>query len=164
MREHSKKMTDYIRGWGLPHCLKEIQKDIVFIFDDSYDCISEVEGGYHCHDDDVKFGLYNVKKDKILFTMDFYWEEKSRAFYVPNLPRVNLALLYTHDAKYRKKGIASYYVSKLIEYAIAKKANYIYLTPNAIEDDMSLSQQELIAFYRKRSTEKMPIDLNVLKE
>ena len=156
MSEYSKEMANYVKSWGLPECLAGIKEDIIFKFDDNNLCDTNKQG-YRCEKNNVKFCLYNTKLKKVLFSMDF--QRINRCAFKDPIPRVQLHLIYTHIDAFRRKGIASYYISKLIEYAICQNAKCISLTANADVDNNynALEQNELELFYEKRSTDDMPI-------
>lgn len=161
MIDEDKAMKNLIISWSLPECLEEIKDDVIFIFDDN-NLFDIKEKGYHCRKNSVKFCLYNTKLKKVLFSMDFFWREENRAFPDNLLPKVELMLIRTHVDEFKRKGIASYYISKLREYAIVRNAKCIYVTAHADVGRLSLSQKKLVEFYKKRSTENMPIELNTL--
>lgn len=164
MNEEKKEMMRaLIVEWGLPECISETKDDVIFKFDD-IGLGNATEEGYHCKDGDVKFCLYDKRNEKVLFSMDFYKSNST----ISNLSRkpvgIKLELLYVQDESLRKKGVASFYIEKLIDYAINEKLECIYVQANAnaknFKDDGkndSLRQKELVEFYNKRSTQEMPI-------
>lgn len=158
-------MRKLITDWGLPECIKENEDNVVFKFDDN-GLLNTQEKGYHCRYGDVKFCLYDKRNGKALFTMDFHKSNPTIATLRKRGVGINLELLYVHDESLRKKGISSYYIGKLIKYAIDEKVECIYVRPNANalnfqhdNKENSLSQRELEEFYKKRSTKEMPIEL-----
>ena len=160
MGKFDEEMANYIRSWELPKSLESIKDDINFKFDDNeISDVKEEEKGYLCERDNVKFCLYNKKLRKTLFSMDFQWRENNRAFPDDSYPRVDLMFIRTHGYELKRKGIASYYISKLREYAVSKKAKCIHVTVHADVSGSALSQKELLEFYNKRSTIEMPIEI-----
>ncbi len=160
-------MKDLIISWGLPECLNKYKDNITFKFDNN-DLFGTKEKNYHCKNEDVKFCLYNTKLKKVLFSMDFFRIDESFSKRFP-VPRIQLELIYTHEYSLRKQGIATYYIEKLIEYAISRDIKCIVITANAsaknFENDNkinSLEQSELELFYKKRSTLEMPIEVLTL--
>jgi hypothetical protein len=156
-------MRKRITKWGLPECIRENKDNVIFKFDD-ISLENTNEQGYHCQDGDVKFCLIDKRNAKVLFSMDFYKNNSK----ISNLSRkpvgIKLELLYVHDESLRKKGVASFYIKKLIDYAIHEQAECIYVQPNANARNFkndgkknSLRQRELEDFYKKRSTQEMPI-------
>lgn len=160
--------------WGIPDIeeLKDIK--IKFIFNDSElpkKNIKYVE--LHCREHSAKFCLYDYENKKIIFTMEFYESRKSRFLNMINSESfIALELLNVNDPTMRKKGISSYYIKKLQEYAINRKFSYIKINPSANAENFkneskenALSQQELEQFYLSKSTKEMPIrfklDINI---
>ncbi|NHM31278.1 hypothetical protein [Neobacillus terrae] len=165
--ENNNLMRKLIKAWGLPECIKESEGNVVFKFDDN-GLVNTQEKGYHCRNGDVKFCIYDIRGGKALFSMDFHKSNPTIANLRKRGVGINLELLYVHDTSLRKKGISSFYLEKLINYAIQEKVEYIYVRPNAnainfLKDSKknSLSQRELEEFYNKRSTKEMPIELNI---
>ena len=71
-----------------------------------------------------------------------------------------------HLPEWRKNGIASYYIKKLIQYAIEEKMDCIKVTPiadavNFKNFDLSnaFSQQELVDYYKKWDSPEMPFEV-----
>ena len=99
--------------------------------------------------------------------MDFYEEINERMLKLFNTKKfIKLELLNVNDYTMRKKGIASYYINKLQEYAIKRSFSYIKINPCVRAENFkgqnkedSLSQEELEKFYLSKSTEEMPIKL-----
>jgi hypothetical protein len=162
--EKDRAMKNMIIGWGLPQCLKKIESDIDFIFDDK-DNIHTYGQHYHCNNGDVKFGIYDKRNRKVLFSMDFFKSGSVISRLDPtHKTGITLQFLYVHDESFRKKRISSFYIERLQEYAIHEKMEGIYVRPivQRLKQDSkrnTLSQKELEDFYKKRSTKEMPIKL-----
>lgn len=161
--EKDKGMRQLILDWGLPECLKEDGENIVFKFDDA-GLLNTRERGYHCKDGDVKFCLFNKQTGKVLFSIDFHKNNPIVSKLKNQAIGINLELLIVHDDSLRNKGISSYYIEKLKDYAIEQKLQCIYVRANAnaenFKDDSkknSLSQTELEEFYKRRGTKEMLI-------
>lgn len=154
-------MKDIVISWGLPDSLKDRSKELIFKFDDS-GIINTNEEGYAYRDGDVKFCLFEPATGLALFTMEFF--KVSPKFFNDYKSVIWLELLYVHNESLRKVGIASYFMKKLIQYAIGEKMDYIKI--NAIADAENfandsfvnvLNQKELEAFYHKFDSKEMPI-------
>ncbi|MEK3844286.1 hypothetical protein NYE34_04715 [Bacillus sp. FSL R5-0418] len=163
MGDKNEIMRETIIKWGLPNALCE-KHNVDFKFDDDeiFDPNTN-ERYYRCKDGDVKFCLYDNDTDKVLFSMEFFKVHNQ----LVNEKFVKLEFLYVHDENLRKKKISSYFIDKLIEYAINdEEVDSIKVLANAnaknFKNDSkknALTQLELEKFYKKRSTSKMPIKL-----
>ncbi|AQS04036.1 hypothetical protein [Clostridium beijerinckii] len=160
--------------WGIPDIKELNDKKIKFIFDDSE--LLKKNTKYtelHCREYSAKFCLYDYENKEIIFTMEFYESSKSRFLKMINSESfITLELLNVNNTTMRKKGISSYYIKKLQEYAINRKFSYIKVNPCANAENFenqskenSLSQEELEKFYLSKSTKEMPIkfrlDVNI---
>ncbi|MCV2515330.1 GNAT family N-acetyltransferase [Bacillus subtilis] len=166
MSDKNEIMRETIINWGLPDALCE-KYNVDFKFDDEVFDNDKTKGerGYYCKDGEVKFCLYDNELKQVLFSMEFF-KRGSKVSELTNKKVIILELLYVHEEELRKKGIASYYLDKLIDYAISENMDYIQITANAnaknFKNDRkknALNQKELEEFYKKRSTSKMPIKL-----
>lgn len=158
-------MKNLVIGWGLPKCLQERNEEVFFKFDD-VGILNTNEKGYYVRDGNLKFCLFEPATGSALFTMDFF---KINPDLYGNKSVIKLELLYVHQESLRKNGIASYYIEKLIQYAIQENMDYITVTAIAdaenFENDNlinALSQEELEAFYRKWSSPQMQIEVKNL--
>lgn len=163
--DKDESMKNLVLNWGIPEVLLNSENNIIFKFDNEGISNSK-ETYYHCKYGDVKFCLYDEVLKKVLFSMDFH-KTGARLSNLLKIKRIRLELLYVHEESLRKKGIASYYIEKLIEYAINEGFEHISVTPNAMADNFiddskinALTQLELEKFYKKRSTPLMPIVFN----
>lgn len=165
--ENNEAMKRLIIDWGLPEYINQNKDDIIFKFDDN-GIVDTEKREYHCRNGSVKFCLFDERNKKVLFSMDFYKSGSAIAKlrYGSHGVVLNIQLLYVHDESLRKKGISSYYIEKLKEYAIQEKAECIYVHANADARNFngdskinSLRQSELEEFYKKRCTNGMPIKL-----
>ncbi|KWZ68171.1 hypothetical protein [Bacillus altitudinis] len=160
-----------IRNWGLPEALLSHNEDIEFRFSD-VGMKESISKGYHINGMSCKFCLYNVREDKPLFSMDFHEKFSSAERLIKtcdaqkNRPLM-LQLIHVHDGSLRKNGIATFYIEKLIEYAISIKSDHIIVNKvNADSPDFksdrvnALDQNKLEKFYKKFDTPEMPIKLN----
>ncbi|PFR79176.1 hypothetical protein COK40_02490 [Bacillus cereus] len=162
-------MEKIIRKWGLPPCIKMIESDIDYKFDDK-DLANTTERGYGFEGGKIKFCLYDKINRNVLFSMDFHKinPRLSAIWRVNGKPMsersIKLELLYVHDESIRQQGIASYYIEKLRNYAIQEGMECIYVRADANADNFkndkkkdALSQEELEKFYDSKSTDEMPI-------
>lgn len=159
-------MHNEIKEWGIPKSLQE--RNIKFIFNaaDIKDEINSFKSNHNktyyndlqCEKGSVKFCLYDFDLKEILFTMDFHEGSK-----YSKTKSITLKILYVNDPELRNKGIATYYLKRLQEYAIKEKFSCIKVHPNPNDKlffnnkKNALSKQELINFYDRMSNEKMPI-------
>lgn len=160
-------MKHVIEGWGIPSIEELKHKDIRFVFDSKLlKNPSEYYMNLKCEQNNVKFCLYNFDTKTIAFSMDFF--ESNNAILRANgeLAYLKLELLNVNDSELRNKGIASFYLRKLQEYAIENKFSYIKVNPcpnaNIFKEqskDNSLNITDLKDFYRRKSLKEMPIKL-----
>jgi len=163
--EKNEIMKKLIINWDLPQGINENKETVIFKFDDN-GLVDTNERGYHCENGDVKFCLYDKRNGKVLFSMDFYKSNPKIANLSGHKVGIKLELLNVHVESFRKKGIASYYLEKLKDYAIRERVDCINVMANANAENFkhdskknSLLQTELKEFYKKRSTQEMPIVL-----
>lgn len=167
----AEELEEIIRNWGLPKALLSNSENIEFRFSDE-GMKKNIGVGYHVRDRDCKFCLYNVSENKPIFSMDFH--EKSDLSdrllntYNKQINRpLMLQLIHVHDGSLRKKGIATFYIKKLIEYAKSIKSDHIIVNKvNADSPDFrsdkvhALKQDELKQFYLNFSSPEMHLELN----
>lgn len=160
-------MQNIIKQWLIPDILKE--RNIKFVFDSNeiMDKVNSLESKHnkeyyedlHCRDSSVKFCLYNFESNEIVFTMDFFESSNfSRSNYI------KLQILYVNNPELRNKGIATYYLKKLRDYAEEKEICKIkiYVNPNdkLFENkENTLSKKDLIKFYKKIENDKLFIEI-----
>lgn len=160
-------MINLIKKWGIPEGLQLRNVGFVFEPDEISVKINDLKKQYakdyykdlHCRDGSVKFCLYDFDSNKILFTMDFF---KSANFLQSKY--IRLQILYVNDPKLRNKGIATYYLKKLLEYAVEEKISRIklYVNPNEKlfeNKENALSKKQLVGFYNKMSNEYVNIEI-----
>ncbi|SCJ79175.1 Uncharacterised protein [uncultured Clostridium sp.] len=160
-------MKNEIKKWGLPPILEQRKVDFMFepnklldkINNTKKDCIKNYYRGLHSTDGSVKFCLYDFESNEIVFTMDFFRSHKfSKEKYI------KLQVLYVNAIELRKKGIATYYLKKLRDYAEEKEICKIkiYVNPNykLFENkENTLSKKDLIKFYKKIENDKLFIEI-----
>ena len=153
-------MKNKIENWGFPLVLQE--RKIGFLFDSNIinNMKSEHSRKYyedlHCRDGSVRFCLYDFESNSIVFTMDFL--EVRYANYI------KLQILYVNDPKFRKKGIASYYLKKLRYYAEEREISKIKIevdTENPLFENKenTLSKKDLIKFYKSIENDKLFVEI-----
>lgn len=169
----AEELKRIIRNWGLPIVLLSNKENIEFKFSDE-GIKNNTETNYRIDAGTCKFCLYDVKEEKPLFSMEFYQISDRIAALRPvgkpiEKPLV-LEFLYVHDDSLRKKGIATFYMKKVLRYAKSIKVDYLKIKPNANADNFkkdkktnALNQEELEQFYSKFCTPEMPVKLNPLK-
>ena len=159
---NDKQMRELINDFGIPAIQELENKKFSILFDD-INVNGTDEKGYHCNVNDVKFCVYDIDKNTPIFTMDFF-ETSDRINMIYHDERhIKLELLYVHDKKLRNKGIATFYIRKLQQYAMDNDFKYIKVCPNPkannFKGNEGLSMIELINYYAKLSTEDMPIKI-----
>ncbi|MBO0423873.1 GNAT family N-acetyltransferase [Enterococcus plantarum] len=150
-----------ITNFGVPSILKD--RDIKFCFSDSLGDRSLI--GIGCHikpdKDSVKFFLYDQNSHESIFTMDFYIRKhSSRAF--PDNDNGNSTLYLQHigtNQELRKNGIATFYMSKLVEFCTNNNIKSITLNIAVPSKKLknALSKSELIKFYKSFATNDVDI-------
>jgi hypothetical protein len=156
------KLKETIESWGLPECLEKCKEEIVYKFD-SEDLPKDEFMKYHCAPGSCKFCLYDLKTKKKLLTMEFF-QFKQRDFRPEKI--MKLDTLIVHDHMLRNKGIASYYMSKFIEYCKTIGINSISInacpTSSIFRGESKhnvLSKENLVAFYESFNSPDMPIEV-----
>ncbi|MBT2656603.1 GNAT family N-acetyltransferase [Bacillus sp. ISL-18] len=127
------------------------------------------EKGYHCKDGTFKFCLAKQVDDNIepILSMEFYKALGSRMLTLLNeKPYIRLNLLFVHVDILRKKGIATYYMEKLVQYAKDEGFTRIKILPNPdavnfkkVKKDNALNKKQLISFYKKFEDDHLKIDI-----
>lgn len=156
------EMKNRVFSFGIPP-IKELEhKNLEILFEDE-DIIGSTEKGYHCKVNDVKFCLYDIENQRPIFSMDFFACDSRYAYLLAEEPHIKLELLYVHDSSLRNKGIASYYIKKLQQYALENGFKYIKIHPNPnaknFKGNRGPTKQVLIKFYSSLSTDEVPIKI-----
>lgn len=151
-----------VKSFGFPESLKDL--NLSYCFDDELGDELVMGSGCHCKQTSAKFFLYNPQNHDTVFTMDFGIKQSSNrrnpfGGKVIDEPHVYIFHIKT-NAKYRKAGIASYYISKIVEFTESCGMNIVALdvapstsdTKNVIGD-----KNELQAFYERFSNETVQI-------
>lgn len=136
-------IKEIIKSWGLPEALQD--EEVVYHFVDGM----STEYG-------EKFILKN-KADKELFIMDFSSPSESlcRAFSLKS-DSMKLQFINVPDVNYRRKGIAGFYLAKLLQFT--KQINFTEIRLNVVPDQRELKKysseevmdkEQLRAFYEK---------------
>lgn len=160
-------MKNIIKQWSIPDILKE--RNIKFVFDSNeiIDKVNSLESKYSKEyyenlkykDGSVKFCLYNFESNEIVFTMDFFESGNfSRSNYI------KLQILYVNNPELRNKGIATYYLRKLRDYAVERGVAKIKIPVDTNDKlfenkENALSKEELIRFYKSIENKNMFIEI-----
>ena len=160
MNNLNNDMKDYIINWGFPDCLKNSESKYEYKFDCDGIINTNETDKYEFGGRNFKFSIWDPATRLAVFTMDFF-KTPLRAG-ISN-PFMILELIYVHLPEFRKRGIASYYINKMIQYAIEENMDHIEVTPNAYALNFknfslknALSQRELVEYYRKWDSPEMP--------
>jgi len=147
--------------FGIPGNLKNINPK--FCFDDKLADKDIVGTGCHCNADSTKFFLYYTEKSQCIFTMDFYVSDNSRNIFSQfkiSERHIHLQHIETSGA-FRKQGIASFYIRRLIDFSINNNIRIITLDVCPFSEDKSnmLNKSELTKFYTSFSTDDVKIQI-----
>ncbi len=108
---------EIIENFGFPESLKRM--DLVYCLNDQLGDEVVMGRGCHCEETSVKFFLYNPNNHDTVFTMDFYLKERHKKSLF-NPIQIDEPIAYLQhigtNTSYRGRGIASYYVEKLVEF------------------------------------------------
>lgn len=153
---------ELIKNWGVPVSTKD--KNIKFIFnndnlnsDFKNNNIIEDLG---CDYKRAKFCLYDKENNKILLTMNFIiFGIDENPIFIGREKRIKLVGLFVNDVDMINKGIAKYYLKKLIEFGIYNKIGKFELYPNPssyffknLDMENALNLEKLKIFYIKTFT------------
>ena len=149
---------EIIKNWGVPKSIKD--KKIKFRFNnENLKCDSkdkEIVKNLDCYDRGSKFCLYDIENDKIILTMDFFIPRSFRGT-KDTEKEIKLQCLYINDSEMRRKGIATYYLEKVIEFGISNDINKFRLSPNPEAEEFenldkrkTLSLKDLNDFYIRK--------------
>lgn len=150
-----------IINFGVPDNLKDL--NLKFCFDDKLANEDIVGSGCHCDAYSTKFFLYYTEKSQCIFTMDFYFSDNFSIIFSHlriSERRIHLQHIQT-NAAFRKQGIASFYIQKLIDFCIINNINIITLDVCPFSKDTSnmLNKSELTKFYTNFSTDDVKIQI-----
>lgn len=104
--------------------------------------------------------MYDKENNKIILTMNFIiYGIYENSLFIGREKRIKLVCLCVNDVEMRNKGIAKYYLKKLIEFAIYNKIGKFELYPNPYSDFFknlnmknALDLEKLKGFYIKTFT------------
>lgn len=165
--DNNENMKNIIEGWGLPNILEFKNKNIKFIFNSNeIKNTHEIYNGLMYDSSSAKFCLYNIDNDEIIFIMDFM-EHGRRVNNLSNCePYLKLRIINVMNSKYRKKGIATYYLEKLRDYAIKENISVIKVHPNPNDDifkgqnkENRLERDKLKRFYENKSLPNLKFEI-----
>lgn len=150
-----------IINFGIPDNLKNL--NLEFCFNDEFSDKDIVGNGCHCNADSTKFFLYYAEKSQCIFTMDFYVSDNFRNIFSQltiSERHIHLQHIETSGA-FRKQGIASFYIRRLIDFCINNNIRIITLDVCPFSEDTSniLNKSELTKFYTSFSTDDVKIQI-----
>lgn len=148
-----------IVNFGIPDNLKNL--NLKFCFDDKFADKDIVGSGCHCNVDSTKFFLYYTVKSQCIFTMDFYVSDNFHnifSYLKISERHIHLQHIETNGA-FRKQGIATFYIRRLIDFCINNDIHIITLDVCPFSEDTSnmLDKSELTKFYTDFSTNDVKI-------
>lgn len=149
---------EIIENFGFPESLKIL--DLVYCFDDELGDEVVMGRGCHCEETSVKFFLYNPNNHDTVFTMDFYLKERHKKSLF-NPIQIDEPIAYLQhigtNTSYRGRGIASYYVEKLVEFCENNGRRFLLLDIAPSEKNLGLDAIQLEKFYKSKETDKVKI-------
>lgn len=160
-------MRKIIEEWGIPDILELKEKNLKFIFDSSeINSDKLIYQGLLCRETTAKFCLYDIDNDEGVFVMDFL-TCGIRDFGVHNTkPYLKLMIMNVMNSKYRKKGIATYYLEKLRDYAIKQNIKVMKVHPNPNDEAFKsqskknrLEKDKLKKFYESKSLPNLQVEI-----
>lgn len=149
-----------ITNFGIPNCLKNF--DLKFYFTDLPS--DELVGcGCHCNTFSTKFFLYDSLNAQSIFTMDFYITDAPLSPFCKiktSGQRVHLQHIATNNL-FRNQGIASFYITKLVDFCRINDIHVITLDvcPDSSDKMNALNDHELAKFYNSFSTDEVKIKI-----
>lgn len=149
-----------ITNFGIPNCLKNF--DLKFCFTDSLS--DELVGcGCHCSTFSTKFFLYDNLSTQAIFTMNFYITDTPLSPFCKaktSGQRVHLQHIATNNS-FRNRGIASFYITKLVDFCRINNIQTITLDvcPDSNDKMNALNDHELAKFYNSFSTDEVKIKI-----
>ncbi|MGL5640729.1 MAG: hypothetical protein ACRDDM_00590 [Paraclostridium sp.] len=150
---------DIIKSWGIPESLKDKNIEFIFNNDDLNSDLknNEIIQNLLCDGTGANFCLYDKENKKIIFTMNFIiLETDEDSLFIITEKYIKLICLCVNDFEMRDKGIAKYYLGKLIELGIFNKISEFKLSPNpdselfdTLNKINALKKEKLKDFYIK---------------
>lgn len=152
-----------IISFDVPDNLKDL--NLKFCFNDELADEDIVGSGCHCDAYSVKLFLYYTAKSQCIFTMDFYVSDTNKfrnmfSSLQVSERRIHLQHIKTNEA-FRKQGIASFYIRRLIDLCINNDIHVITLDvcPSSEDTSNMLNKSELTKFYTSFSTDDVKIHI-----
>lgn len=150
---------EIIKNWGVPESIKDNNIEFIFNTDDLNSDLknNEIIQNLLCDGMGAKFCLYDKKNNKIILTMDFIvFGIDDNPLFIGREKCIKLTCLCVNDFEMRDKGIAKYYLEKLIKFGISNKISTFKLFPNP-DDELfdnlnkinTLKREKLKDFYIK---------------
>ncbi|MED4634715.1 GNAT family N-acetyltransferase [Peribacillus frigoritolerans] len=157
--------------FGIPKIEGIKREELILKTNDKY-IPGTYEEDYYCNENSFKFCL--VKEgDQVpiepIFSMDFFKAGTGMQSLRKEIPYIRLVLLYVHKDSLGKKGIATYYMNKLVQYAKEEGITQIKVHPNPNADNFkkdkkenALKKDDLISFYKKFGDKEIKIEIESL--
>lgn len=138
-----------IIGFGFPKNTEDLKLQFQFT---SPDC--------HCDSKSVKFNIYSLVNQELVFTMDFYIRNPNSlidAFRNQKISEPHIRLQHIATCPpYRNKGIASFYLQKLHDFC--SENGFSIITINVAPDSSKgLNKEQLFQFYNQFSSDSVEI-------
>ncbi|MCP1494577.1 GNAT superfamily N-acetyltransferase [Peribacillus frigoritolerans] len=155
-----------INRFGIPK-IEGIQREDLILKTNDKNIPGTYEEDYYCNENSFKFCLVKeVDQAPIepIFSMDFFKAGTAMQSLRKEAPYIRLELLYVHKDSLRKKGIATYYMNKLVQYAKEEGFTQIKIHPNPNADNFkkdkkenTLNKEQLISFYQRFGDKEIKI-------
>ncbi|CAM3679545.1 GNAT family N-acetyltransferase [Cytobacillus oceanisediminis] len=149
--------------FGIPKIVGMNEKDLI-LETNAKKIAGTSEEDYFCIDNSYKFCLLN--KGEPIFSMDFFKPNQRLQGLRNDGQYIKLELLYVHKNSLRKKGIATYYMNRLVQYAKEEGVTHIKVDANPTADnftkdkkDNALNKEQLISFYKKFEDKEIKIEI-----
>jgi predicted GNAT family acetyltransferase len=157
-----------INRFGIPK-IEGINREYLVLKTNNKNIPGTNEKEYFCNRNSFKFCLVK-EEDKVpiepIFSMDFFKAGKAMQSLRKEAPYIRLELLYVHKDSLRKMGIATYYMTKLVQYAKEEGFTQIKVHPNPNADNFkkdkkenALNKEQLISFYKKFEDKEIKINI-----
>lgn len=159
-------MREIIEGWGFPDIIELKNKNLKYVFDDKeVNSDKLLYKGLHCGATSSKFCVYDIDEEEVVFVMDFFICN-GLGFISDFEQYIKLMIMSIIGSKYRKKGISTYYLEKLRDYAIKENIKVIKVYPNPNDKIFKgqskldrLEKGELKTFYINKSVPKLKFEI-----
>lgn len=169
MKSEAEKII--ISRFGIPK-IEGIKREDLILKTNDKNIPGTNEEDYYCNENSFKFCLVK-EEDQVpiepIFSMDFFKAGKVMQSLRKEARYIRLELLYVHKDSLRNKGIATYYMNKLVQYAKEEGFTQIKVHPNPNADNFkkdkkenALKKEQLISFYKNFGDKEIKIDIESL--